>query len=241
MRYLLVIGCCWMLTPTAFANAYLILYATHEGKTGHCGIAVDEYKIHVREEDHKDGLRYFYDTVATGALIYYDFWPAHDDYKEHYDTDTEPAYFKLPSAKWKQIISLRTLQDQGIPHKYGYPCDAILEFSSSKSNDFALTAYLDQKMRNSRPFNAMEYNCCDFVGEALTFYTGRSCHGKEFVVKGWVTTPNALYREIASWPDVMIIRDPGAKVSQSFFRERIAGRLIPSFTDFQYFLISHRL
>ncbi|MEO6131492.1 MAG: hypothetical protein ABIQ02_06565 [Saprospiraceae bacterium] len=219
------------------ADVHLIIYATYDGKTGHSGIAIDDYSVKVIEST-RSGQRYYrYDTVYTGSLTYYDFWPLNDLYKGRYDGDVEPVYFKLPSSRWKQMISLKTLADQGVPHKFGYACDGIISIPTSKQKDFELMEFLDKKIDIFRSFNSMEYNCCDFIVEALNHLTGKQIEAKEFIVIGFVTTPNELYKSISRWKDVVIVKDPGDKINGTFFHERIITRLQPLLSIFKLLII----
>jgi hypothetical protein len=219
------------------ADVHLIIYATHKGETGHCGIAVDEYRIRVLEEIIGGKVIYRYDSVKTGTLIYYDLWPLKDSYKGNYEGNVAPMYYKLPSDRWKQFISLRTLSDQGVPHKFGYPCDGIISLSCSKKKDFEMMQYLDKKVTDHKHFNTMHHNCCDFVAEALTFMTGRQIEAKEYIIKNFATTPNQLFKVVAAWPGVSIIKDPGDKVNGSFVQERVLGRIMPVLSIFQLIII----
>ncbi|MEP6793321.1 MAG: hypothetical protein ABJB16_03270 [Saprospiraceae bacterium] len=219
------------------ADVHVVIYATYHGHTGHCGIAIDDYRISVLESV-RSGLPYYYnDTINTGALTYYDFWPLKDLYKGRYDGDVDPIYYKLPSARWKQMISLKTLADQGVPHKFGYPCDALVSIPTTKQKDFELMEFLDKKIVGFKSFNSMQYNCCDFVAEALTHLTGRQIEAREFIVKDFVTTPNELYKTISRWKDVRIVKDPGEKINGTFFQERIIARLQPLLSIFKLLII----
>ena len=226
----------FLVLNTVRADIYIIIYATHNGNTGHCGIAVDEYEVRILDKILAGQISYIHDTIKTGALTYYDFWPLKDVYKGRYDGDVEPAYYKLPSSAYKQMISLKTLMDEGVPHKFGYPCDAILSIVTSKHQDFDLMEFLNEKMRAFRSFNSMQYNCCDYVADALVHVTGKKINAKEFVVKDFVTTPNEMYKQISAWSGVAIVKDPGDKINGSFFHERILSRILPVLTVFQLFI-----
>jgi len=214
-----------LLVNLAKADVHLIIYATYRGKTGHAGIAVDDYKVKVLEYLARGKTMYRYDTIATGFVTYYDFWPLDDAYKGNYEGDVAPAYFRLPSSKWKRIISLKTLADEGIPHKEGYPCDGILTIPTTPAQDFRLIRYLNMQMEEAKSFNAIHYNCSDFVAEALTFITGKPIKAKEYIIKNYATTPNQLYKQVAHWKETNIYKDAGKKVEGSFVQQRILNFL----------------
>src|ERR1044071_162622 len=52
---------------TACCNVYIVIYATADGRTGHAGIAIDNYQVHILGDKE--------DTVADGTLTYFDLWP----------------------------------------------------------------------------------------------------------------------------------------------------------------------
>lgn len=217
---------------TARADIHVIIYATCGGKTGHAGIAVDDYQIKISEVRTGGKTAYRKDTVATGFVQYFDLWPTNDEYKVSYDKDVEATYYRLPSNRWKRLLSVRTLAEEGLPHKEGYPCDGIITLPNSKAGDLELAAYLERKRDAGRPFNAMRYNCCDFVSEAIAFAARRQVFAKELVYKQLISTPNRLFRELRTWDGAQVVKDPGKKVDGSFFQERILGRMIPSFINF---------
>lgn len=228
MKFLIsVIWLIFSFAIPASADVYIIIYATHNGKTGHCGIAVDQYKVVVQEEWIGGIVNYRLDSVKTGTLTYYDLWPVNDSYKGNYEGDVEARYFKLPSDRWKQWISLRTLSDQGVPHKFGYPCDGLISFPCSKREDFEMVGYLDNRLRQQKAFNTMHHNCCDFVSDAITYLTGKEIVAKEFIIKNYATTPNELYKVVSGWLDVEIIKNPGVTVNGSFVQERVYERILP--------------
>ncbi|MBK8503355.1 MAG: hypothetical protein IPL46_14730 [Saprospiraceae bacterium] len=225
MRIILVITV-FLLFKLARADVFVVIYATSEGKTGHCGIAVEDYQIRIEDIHDGPNLVYRRDSVKTGTLTYYDLWPKNNDYKNRYDGDVESEYFKLPSSRWKGLISLRTLSDQGLPHKFGYGCNAIVRIPCERRTDFQVVEFLDSILDARAAFNAMKYNCCDFVVRALNYITDRELNAREFVIKDYVTTPNKLYQVVSSWNYAEVIKDPGSIINGSFMQERIFGRLM---------------
>jgi len=234
---ILIIFILMLFSSSLWADVHLIIYATYNGNTGHCGIAVDDYKIVVKETIQSGHTSYYYDTINTGTLKYYDFWPFDDVYKGQYNGDVKPLYYRLPSTTYKQLISLKTLADQGVPHKFGYPCDAIISIQTTNRKDFEMIDFLERKINEFKSFNSMQHNCCDFVTEALAFLTGKDLVAKEFIVKDFVTTPNELYKNVSLWPGITIVKNPGDKVNGTFFQERILARILPLLNAFQLFII----
>src|SRR4051812_29174889 len=103
--------------PKKGTDVYVVIYATYKGKTGHAGIAVDKYKIVYHDVKTATGIVSKKDTVKTGELLYYDFWP-NDDYFNKVRTakDIPGIFYKLPEKLFDEITP-NSLVSQGIPHK----------------------------------------------------------------------------------------------------------------------------
>jgi hypothetical protein len=221
---------------TVYADVHLIIYATQQGRTGHCGIAVDDYIVQVQTYLSGGKTCYRADSIKTGTLLYYDLWPMKDEYKGNYEGDVAPIYYKLPSNHFKQYISLKTLADQGVPHKFGFPCDGILTFPVDQVRDFETIRFLNQLMLRNKDFNALHYNCCDFVIEAINHLTGLNISAKEFIIKNYANTPNQLYKVVSGMSGVRITKDAGPAVNNSFVQARVIDRLMPILAIFQLFI-----
>lgn len=222
MKWKLIISL-WLLAGSipARADVFLIYYATYQGKTGHVGLAVDNYRILIREEMRNGRKHVIEDTLATGELTYYDLWPREDSFSLFNTTrDLPAAYFQLPVSSTEEI-TLNQLYDRGIPHKEYYPCDGILRISTRWREDDRLREIMDSLARANRPFNARTFNCTDFVIVALEELMQIEIRAREFVLVGMVSTPNALYRELRKMKEITIVKNADAKCGGSFVRERI--------------------
>lgn len=201
-----------LLSFETLGNAYVIIYASLNGKTGHAGIAIDNYSI----ENENNVI----DTIANGTLTYYDFWPADGFGLSGFSKNCPAKFYKLPDRIWSSAITVNSLYDKGIPHREHYPCDAILMFNSTPSLDFHAHEYINSIIKSNRRFNPRYYNCGDFVVDILRLFTGK-IYAKEFVPFSFTTTPNKLCRKIMKQEGVTIIKSPGVKVKRNFFIERI--------------------
>lgn len=207
-------------TP-AGANAYVVIYATADGRTGHAGIAVDNYRVQTM-----NGISF--DTVADGTLTYYDLWPEKDDFRLfRLSKNLGARYYRLPNAIWPGDITVNALLAGGIPHREHYPCDALLMVRTTVRQDHSLAAWLDSVMQSGRAFNARFFNCSDFVLQGLRHATGRNIRAKEFLPFAFSTTPNKLCRRLMQCGGVVVLRSPGNKINGSFFRERVLKRRPP--------------
>jgi hypothetical protein len=199
------------------SHVYVIVYATLNGKTGHAGIAVDNYDIITSGTEE--------DTVSNGTLTYFDLWPSKDDFGLFsFSKNQEAIYYKLPNGIWSAPITISLLYDQGIPHRESYPADAILKLATRPFQDFALNAHLDGIMEARKIFNPRFYNCTDFVNEAIRFIRGKKLRVKEFIPFSFTATPNKLCRKLIRLSETVVIKSPDSRIDGSFFRERVLER-----------------
>jgi hypothetical protein len=203
------------------ANIYIVYYATVQGRTGHMGIAVDNYKFIYREVNTGGRITEIVDTLPTGDLTYYDLWPADDQVSLSRTTrDISPLYFILPLSSTDEI-TVNSLIDFGLPHREFYPCDGLLSIPGDWHQDQSMRNILDSMIGLNRAFNATRFNCADFVKQALEKFWQLELQCSEFVLTGWSTTPNKLYAKLKQHSGVQVIRDAGKKAEGSFIRERI--------------------
>lgn len=203
------------------AHVYIVIYATHDGKSGHAGIAVDKYEIKVTDcKTCPGGIRY--DTARTGELLYFDLWPEKDRFnKDRLNESVQPHYFRLPASSAEPAITVASLIIDGIPHEQGYPCDALLKINTSPAKDYQLVQFLDSLIAENRLFNAWTYNCADFVERGVEYLLGQPIDADEKIAWTSATTPNRLCKAVMNLQGVKVIKDPGKLVNGSFFEERI--------------------
>lgn len=222
-RVLFALLCCLMATKAAAlpAHVYIVIYATHDGKSGHAGIAVDKYEIRVTDcKNCPGGVRY--DTARTGELLYFDLWPEKDRFnKDRLNENAQPHYFRLPASSAEPAITVASLIVDGIPHEEGYPCDGLLKINTNPVQDYQFVQYLDSLIAENRLFNAWTNNCADFVERGLEYLLGQNIDADEKIAWTSATTPNRLCKAVMSLPGVKVLKDPGKLVNGSFFEERI--------------------
>lgn len=209
----IVLLVCASATPCR-SHVYVVIYATLDGKTGHAGIAIDNYDIITSGAEE--------DTVSNGTLTYFDLWPSKDDFGLFsFSKDQEAVYYKLPNAIWSDPITLTVLYDQGIPHREDYPADAILKLKTRPHQDYSLGHYLEQVMAEKKVFNPRFYNCTDFVNKALGLIRGEELKVREFIPFSYTSTPNKLCQALMDLPEIIVIKSPGDRINGSFFQERV--------------------
>ncbi len=205
------------------SDVYFIFYATIDGKSGHAGVAIDNYKIRVRDVyNEKNQLISVYDTLRNGTLTYYDLWPA----KDNFDAITvnkaqEPKYFKLPAASWEDDITVNSLLEKGIPHEEGFPVDGLIRIPTSPKKDYQMYKFMQTQIDANKPFHPRDFNCADFVEIAIEKVCGCSLKAKEYIFFKFSTTPNKLYQQIAALPNIIIIKNAAEKAKGSFTTERL--------------------
>jgi hypothetical protein len=214
-------------TSSGACDVYFLTYATRDGNTGHSALAVDNYLIIVKEMIVNETLVHEYDTIKTGTLTYFDFWPEKDHFSIiNVGKDTRAKYNKLPAASYDKEITLEYIQNSGIPHIKNYPCDGILYLKTNPGEDYKLIHFMDSIINLRRPFNVRKYNCSDFVLSGASYVANRKIRAKEFIPFSFSTTPNRLYKKLSKISGMQVIVDPGKKVNGMFFKERIIEMLI---------------
>jgi hypothetical protein len=223
--HMLLLGsvCC----DNASCDVYFFTYATKDGKTGHSALAVDNYTIYVHDRFINGTLVYNYDTVKTGTLTYFDFWPQKDHFSfGNVGKDTEAKYNRLPVASYDKDLTLEYILENGIPHIKNYPFDGALRLKTLPDEDNKLVHFMDSLIRLNMPFNVRRYNCSDFVLAGANFIMKKSIRVNEFIPFAFSTTPNKLYRKLSNIAEIQIIKDPGNEIKGSFFKERVIEILL---------------
>jgi hypothetical protein len=202
-------------------DVFVIFYATYKGKTGHVGIAIDNYKILVSDIKIRGKIKQKMDTVISRELTYYDMWPDEDQFNFMNTGKNLPAvYYKLPLHSGDEI-TLNTLYDKGLPHKENYPSDGILQVKTTWQQDQEIIKFLDSLLDAKRDFNAKSFNCSDFVRVAMEKLLQAPLKCQEFIGTGWSTTPNKLYQALRKQERVIVIKNADEKANGSFLDQRI--------------------
>jgi hypothetical protein len=202
-------------------DIYLVIYATYKGKTGHAGIAMDKYKIVYREVRTEAGIIWKEDTVKTGELVYFDFWPSEDYFnKVRTAKDIPGTFYKLPEKIFDEI-TLNSLISTGIPHKEHYPCDGLLRIITTAAMDYQVLRLLDSVVAQARKFNARRFNCTDFVLLPLQLAMHQKIKAREFVPVSFSSTPNKLYRRLRNQKGVEVLKNADRRTAGSFIGERV--------------------
>ncbi|MDD7887314.1 hypothetical protein [Flavivirga sp. 57AJ16] len=215
--------CLAFLSQAAHADVYYIFYATINGKSGHAGIAIDNYKTIVKDTlDENDHLVSVYETIKDGTLTYYDLWPEKDDFNAfNVDHDTPARYYKLPAASWEAPITIKSLLRKGIPHEEDYPVDGLIQLRSTPEADAILKEAIEALIEKNRSFNVRTFNCADFVEIILEKHLDIEIQADESVFFKQSTTPNRLYQELSKLKNINMIKNADEKAKGSFTSQRL--------------------
>lgn len=219
------------LSVCALANrqdVYIIIYATHKGKTGHAGIAIDKYKTIYRDVQRGDSAITIEEKVKTNELQYFDFWPDDDKFDKLRTSESIPGlYFKLPENLFEEI-TVNSLVDKGLPHKENYPCDGLLRIRTSAQEDSCLAKIIDSTIASNRLFNVRQFNCTDFVLVPLQHLLKKKIAVKEFIPFAFSSTPNRLYQRLIKMKEVEVLKNADTKTRSSFIKERVLYKIFNS-------------
>ena len=207
-------------------DIYLIFYTTKTGHTGHVGIAVDNYRIVVRDTIIGRKVSSVHDTIKNYSLTYYDLWgPSTIQLSEH-DEDLPSRYYKLPRSSAEERITPDYFLTRGLPHSYDYPCDALVRIKTNPQDDFRLKNIAESIREERKYFNTRAYNCTEYIILCLNRLLGTELRAREYIPFSWSSTPNKFYTVVVSELDVEIIKKAGPEVNASFFKERVFNTVL---------------
>jgi len=211
---------CLLVSLNTYADVYVVIFATHNGKTGHAGIAIDNYQILNYEKEIDNQVVNRYDTTKVFTLTYFDLWPKSDSKSTL--LQTLPAeYNLLPGSSSEPAITVESLINKGLPHRNGYLADGILKIKTTPTQDFFLKEFIKQLIDEGLPFNTRTHNCTDFCLQCINYLTDWDITAKELILTKRSNTPNKLYKALVKKSEVEIEKDAGRLVRGSFMRERV--------------------
>jgi len=206
-------------TTEASKDIILVIYISKDGKTGHVGLAIDNYNIEVNDITGKGPS--VYDTVKTYSLTYFDLWGPPEINNLDHNKNLQARYYKLPRTSAEARINVGYFLNKGLPHAYDYPADALLRIRTTPTEDFRMQEIANRIQEKNDFFNSRQYNCVDYIILCLNEMFGTKIIAKEYIPFAWSSTPNKFYLEILKNLDVEVIKDPGMGIHKSFFKERI--------------------
>ncbi|MCS6954981.1 MAG: RHS repeat-associated core domain-containing protein [Candidatus Calescibacterium sp.] len=205
-------------------DVYLVIWATSDGKIGHAGIAVDNYKKVERQverlveyQDPK-GRTFTVREMITetfyekdGTVTYYDLWPGVDVGKKNAGKDVPAKYNVI-------ITDISKILNTDITGSEGYAPDGVVQLSTDYATDQKTIQAIEQFMANNPSYNGRTCNCSDLAEAGVETAVGKNLKADEFIPFKMSTTPNKLFRKTAEQPNATVIKDPGGKTDKSFLK-----------------------
>lgn len=198
-------------------DVILVIWASHNGKIGHAGIAVSNYKEVTTQV--KEGGKWVTKTemVPDGTYTYRDLWPGGEGAgKSNFNEDIQGVYNK-------GVFTLDQLQNTDVTGAEGYVPDAVIQLTTDFKTDELVNMALDAHQKYNPDYNGLTNNCTDFV-EAGAFYAGDNTinANEKLTDRTSAATPNQLYKSTSGQPNANVLKDPGQKVNQGFI-EAVSG------------------
>jgi len=212
--------------PNKINDIYLIVYTTKSGHTGHVGMAIDNYRVVIRDTIINKITVSQYDTVKDNTLTYYDFWgPPTINWDQH-DQDLPGRYYKLPRSSAEERLTPQYFLTKGLPHSYDYPCDALIRIGTTPAIDYRLKEIAEEVQKEKTSFNTRRYNCTDYILYCLNRLFNANLEAKEYIPFFWSSTPNKFYKVITTSLTVDIVKAAGPEVNSSFIKGRIINTVL---------------
>jgi RHS repeat-associated protein len=214
----------------------ILIWATEDGKIGHAGIAIANYKTEKKTVNGKTVET----KVADGTYTYRDLWPGGDGAgPTNFDKDI-PAEYGQEFAK-----SLTQLLNSDITGSEGYAPDGAIRLNTGYETDTKVQGVLDRVQVDNPNYNGITMNCADFVQRGVEAASRRNLNADESVfsktvstgsitqdrltggreVPVYSTTPNMLFKAARGLANATVIKDPGSKVDNPFTRSVLTGAI----------------
>lgn len=220
-------------------DIYILIWATDRknGKYGHAGIAVDNYKQQNKKDSQGNNVldengNAVTEMVKDGTYTYYDLWPGIDNDGDGTGDDfgsAEPnlrdSFVGMPA--YYQNRKLNNLN--GDPsNAEGYSPDGIIKLNAGYDETMETVEDLDSYMASNKNYKSALNNCSNFALEAtlealdkMGAFTSRAA--TESYLGGYtnIVTPNQLYKYlqkiVSSNPtEGRVVKSPGKKVDEKF-------------------------
>ncbi len=193
-------------------DVILVIWASHNGKIGHAGIAISNY----REEIDANGQTLM---VPDGTYTYRDLWPADRVGKDNYSENVPALYDDYENLTLDQLLTEDVTGAEG-----GRPCDGLILFTTDFDLDAKIQQSLDSFEESNPSYNGLKVNCSDYVEAALETMAGKQLPVDEKLSsKTSATTPNQVYKTAATLKNGKVLKDPGNKVYDGFIRAVSGG------------------
>ena len=189
----------------------LVIWASHDGKVGHAGIAISNY----RKETDANGQTKM---VPDGTYTYRDLWPSSNVGKTNFNDNVPAAYGNYNKVTLDQLL----IED--VSGGEGQPCDGLIQFTTDYDLDTRIQQSLNNFEESTPSYNGLTVNCSDYVEAALEAMVGRQLPVDEKLSSNTsATTPNQVYKTAATLKNGKILKDPKDKVNDGFIKAVSGG------------------
>jgi len=232
----------------------IVVWTTGDGHYGHAALAVQNYKVVLKETTFLGQDVYYPISIPDGSYTYYDLWPGKDidgdgvadEFGEAgpKDKNSGPiAFYQVKkSLSDGTPITLDVLLNRDPSEGEGYAADGVIRLNTDKATDEKVIRRLEVHMKRNKYYTSCGNNCSDLVtagvGAAINLYKSViEDNIDERIYTNTATTPNGLYkfieRKVVSreWKVAGKkvtgdeLKNPGSKVNNKFKDEIVDPQL----------------
>ena len=199
-------------------DVYLIIWASQDGRIGHAGLAVDNYKTEeVKDKNGNTVLdkngKPVTQQVKDGTVTYHDLWPGGEGANKDNATDD------IQSSYNSTVTTLDKLQNSDVTGSEGYVPDAVVQLKTDSQTDAIVNMALNSHQKVNKSYNGVTNNCSDYAKSGVEYaapYGSQLSNTDETIGSRNATTPNQLYKATVKLPNSTVIKNPGNKVNTKF-------------------------
>ena len=196
----------------------LIVWASHDGRIGHAGIAISNYK-EVKSKVKVNG-RWTTQVrmVQDGTYTYRDLWPGGEGAgKQNFDKD-------LPAVYNNRKVTLSNILNSDVTGLEESAPDGVVKISSNHNVDQRIQKKLDAYELENPSYNALTNNCSDYAEAALEEAVHKELPVDEKLSsKIKATTPNQVFKASRRIRGNHVLKNPGSKINNSFIHAVSGG------------------
>ena len=192
-------------------DVVLVIWASHNGKIGHAGIAISNYRVEI---DANGQTR----MVPDGTYTYRDLWPGDEVGKDNFRENVPARYDDYDKVTLNQFLT------EDVSGGEERPCDGLILFTTDFDLDAKIQQCLNDFEESNPSYNGLKVNCSDYVEAVLESMVGKQLPVDEKLSsKISATTPNQVYRSAVNLNNGKVLKDPGNKVNNGFIRAVSGG------------------
>jgi hypothetical protein len=202
-------------------NSYQMLWLKENGDVGHSAFATDVYEKKTITKWKSGRFVQEEKTVDTGKAQVMELWPAGTVDSNNARTDVQADY-----NVGKLIDRSDLLNYQGAEKR---AADGVLQVdtgnTTQEKSEVAkkVTSEMQLRRQSYPKYNGEKNNCADYTASGLE-QSGITIGDKDTVTANWgiigmsakVRTPNKLWRDTVTQPNVQILKDPGSRVNEKY-------------------------